>query len=91
MVPSFAWNRERSEAIQTGLAALQKSSGTDLAVALFTSVIENASDVYGAADEVLVMGVFGAGLPFRFDGVMSRKKDFLPWLGARLRDISSLH
>ncbi|HSQ94038.1 MAG TPA: DHHA2 domain-containing protein, partial [Methanoregula sp.] len=87
MVPSFAWNRERSTAIQDGLAALQKSSGTDLAVALFTSVMENASDVYCAAEETLVIKVFGAALPLRFDGVMSRKKDFLPWLGARLRDV----
>jgi manganese-dependent inorganic pyrophosphatase len=87
MVPSFAWNRERSLSIHAELAALQKSSGTDIAVALFTSVMENASDVYGAADEALVLGVFGAGLPLRFDGVMSRKKDFVPWLGARLRDI----
>jgi len=87
MVPSFAWNRERSLSIHAELAGLQKSSGTDIAVALFTSVMENASDVYGAADEVLVKEVFGAALPIRFDGVMSRKKDFLPWLGARLRDI----
>ena len=90
MVPSFAWNRERSLQIHAELAALQKRSGTDIAVALFTCVMENASDVYGAADEVLVMGLFGAGLPLRFDGVMSRKKDFLPWLGARLRDITAL-
>lgn len=90
MVPSFAWNRERSLSIHAELAALQKRSGTDIAVALFTSVMENASDVYGAADEALVLGVFGAGLPLRFDGVMSRKKDFLPWLGDRLRDISAL-
>jgi manganese-dependent inorganic pyrophosphatase len=88
MVPSFAWNRERSTAIQDGLDALQKSSGTDLAVALFTSVMENASDVYCAAEEALVIKVFGAALPLRFDGVMSRKKDFLPWLGVRLRDSS---
>lgn len=88
MVPSFAWNRERSIPIQAGLAALQKSSGTDVAVALFTSVMENASDVYCAADKEVVYGVFGAGLPLRFDGVMSRKKDFLPWLGARLREIA---
>jgi manganese-dependent inorganic pyrophosphatase len=91
MVPSFAWNRERSLSIHAELAALQKSSGTDIAVALFTSVMENASDVYSAADEALVLGVFGAGLPLRFDGVMSRKKDFLPLLGARLRDIPALY
>jgi manganese-dependent inorganic pyrophosphatase len=87
MVPSSAWDRERSDAIQSGLAELQKSSGSDLVIALFTSVMENASDIYGAADEALIWGVFGTGLPIRLDGVMSRKKDFLPWLGARLRDL----
>lgn len=85
MVPSSAWNRVQSDAIQAELAVLQKSSGTDLAIALFTSVMENASDVYGTADETLLLGVFGTGMPVRFDGVMSRKKDFLPWLGERLR------
>ena len=88
MVPSFSWNRERSAAILTELAALRAGTKTDLAIALFTSVMENASDVYGAADEALISEVFGAGLPLRFDGVMSRKKDFLPWLGDRLRELS---
>lgn len=88
MVPSFSWNREQSDAILGVLSALQTGTKTDLAIALFTSVIDNASDVYGAADESLIRGVFGsAGLPFRFDGVMSRKKDFLPWLGDRLREL----
>jgi len=85
MVPSFAWNRGQSESILAELASLQNRTKTDLAIALFTNVMENASDVYGSADEALIQGIFGTGLPVRFDGVMSRKKDFLPWLGDRLR------
>jgi manganese-dependent inorganic pyrophosphatase len=88
MVPSFAWNRERSDAILAELAVLQKRSGTDLAIALFTSVMENASDVYGTADAPLIHALFATGLPARFTGVMSRKKDFLPWLGARFRELT---
>jgi manganese-dependent inorganic pyrophosphatase len=88
MVPSFSWNRERSVAIQAELAVLQAGTKTDLAIALFTSVMDNASDVYGTAEEPLISRVFRAGLPLRFDGVMSRKKDFLPWLGDRLRELS---
>ena len=88
MVPSFAWNRERCDAILAELAALRAGTKTDLVIVLFTSVMENASDVYGAADEALISEVFGAGLPLRFEGVMSRKKDFLPWLGDRLRELS---
>lgn len=88
MVPSFAWNQERSAAIRGELTALREGTKTDLAAALFTSVMDNASDVYAAAGEPLLTGLFPNGLPARFDGVMSRKKDFLPWLGARLRDLS---
>ena len=87
MVPSFAWNRERSDTILAELAALQTSMKMDLAIALFTCVMENSSDVYGTADEALIQGVFGAGLPLRFEGMMSRKKDFIPWLGERLREL----
>jgi manganese-dependent inorganic pyrophosphatase len=86
MVPSFSWNRERSAAISHELAALQSATKSDLAVALFTNVMENASDVYAAAPGPLPGGLFPDGLPARFGGVMSRKKDFVPWLGARLRD-----
>jgi manganese-dependent inorganic pyrophosphatase len=88
MVPSFAWNRGRSPAIQEELASLRHSTRADLAIALFTSVMENASDLYGAADEPLIRALFGDGLPVRMAGVMSRKKDFLPWLGDRLRELS---
>jgi manganese-dependent inorganic pyrophosphatase len=88
MVPSFAWNRDRSASILAELASLRDGTRTDLAIALFTSVMENGSDVYGAADERLLSGVFGTGMPVRFEGVMSRKKDFLPWLGERLRCVS---
>jgi manganese-dependent inorganic pyrophosphatase len=50
--------------------------------------MENASDIHAAADETLLRTLFGTGLPARFAGVMSRKKDFLPWLGTRLRNQS---
>jgi len=85
MVPSFAWNRERGEAIQAGLARIKATSGAEMALVLCTNVPENASDLYGVADPVLVRELFGNTLPVRLEGVMSRKKDFLPWLGARLR------
>jgi len=86
MVPSFAWNRERSCDIRESLRTLRDSSRADIAVALFTCVIENASDVYWAGDEDCVRSIFSGDMPLRFGGVMSRKKDFLPWLGERLRD-----
>lgn len=87
MVPSFSWNRERSDAILGELAVLRSGTGTDLAVALFTNVMENASDIYAAGESSLLGNIFGTGMPVRFEGVMSRKKDFLPWLGDRLRGL----
>lgn len=85
MVPSFSWNRERDEKIRAELAGMRSGCGADIVLALFTSVMENASEVYGDAEPALLFALFGRDLPMRLDGVMSRKKDFLPWLGEKLR------
>ena len=85
MVPSFAWNRERDTGIHSELEKARAASGANLSLALFTNVLENASDLYGADDAALISGLFGETLPVRLPGVMSRKKDFLPWLGEKLR------
>ncbi|WP_321508013.1 putative manganese-dependent inorganic diphosphatase [uncultured Methanoregula sp.] len=85
MVPSFAWNRERDAAINRELKTVRTGSGTEIVLALFTSVMENASDLYGVAEPGLLAALFGADLPMRLDGMMSRKKDFLPFLGANLQ------
>jgi manganese-dependent inorganic pyrophosphatase len=88
MVPSFAWNTDRAGEIQAELATMKTKTGADLVLVLFTSVLDNASDCYGEADPDLLHAVFEQSLPVHLDGVMSRKKDFLPWLGARLRTLS---
>jgi manganese-dependent inorganic pyrophosphatase len=85
MVPSFSWNTDRAEHIRDELRTLQEKSGADIFLALFTSVMDNASDCYGAGDSDLLTTIFGKPLPVHLDGVMSRKKDFLPWLGEKLR------
>ncbi len=86
MVPSFAWNHEREKAIKEELARIRASSKSDMVLVLCTSVMENSSDLYGVADPSLLHNLFGQDLPLRLEGVMSRKKDFLPWLGARLQE-----
>jgi manganese-dependent inorganic pyrophosphatase len=85
MVPSFAWNHERDGAIRAELARMSATSGSDMVLVLFTDVLEKSSDLYGTADPDLLQDIFGDDLPVRLEGVMSRKLDFLPWLGARLR------
>ena len=87
MVPSFGWNRERSSLIAQELAALRQTCGADLALVLFTSVMDNASEVYGDSPADLVQGILGDTQPVLMAGMMSRKKDFVPWLGERLQDI----
>lgn len=90
MVPSFEWNRERSDAIVAGLKKCRETSGADIALALFTSVMENASDLYGDGDRQILEALYGPTLPVRLAGVMSRKKDFLPVLGEKLKKISTV-
>jgi manganese-dependent inorganic pyrophosphatase len=85
MVPAFAWNRARDNAITAALEKARVEAGATLSLALFTNVLENASDLYGAGDAALLHQLFGEPLPARLPGVMSRKKDFLPWLGEKLR------
>jgi len=85
MVPSFAWNNERDEAIRAELARIKATSGSAMFLVLFTNVLEKSSDLHGIADPDLIEDIFGEDLPIRLEGVMSRKLDFLPWLGARLR------
>lgn len=86
MVPSFAWNRERDDAIRADLAEMKLSSGADMVLVLFTNVFEKSSYLYAEADSDLLHFLFKENLPVRLEGVMSRKLDFLPWLGARLRE-----
>ena len=88
MVPSFTWNRERDDAIRQELGRIKNASGTDMALVLFTNVLEKSSELQGIADPDLMQALFGNKLPLRLSGVMSRKKDFLPWLGAKLREQS---
>jgi len=85
MVPSFSWNTGRAVEIHRELRTLQDKTGADLVLALFTSVMDNASDCYGCGNAGLLTAIFERPLPVHLDGVMSRKKDFLPWLGEKLR------
>ncbi len=87
MVPVFAWNRSRDTEIKEALETARSSVGASLSFALFTNVLENASDLYGAGDTILLHQLFDETLPARLPGVMSRKKDFLPWLGEKMKHL----
>ena len=85
MVPSFAWNEERNDAIRAEMTRMRAASGSDMVLVLFTNTGEKSSELQGIADPDLIRDTFGDKLPVRLEGVMSRKLDFIPWLGARLR------
>lgn len=90
MVPSFVWNHEREDAIHAELARMKISSGSDMVLVLFTNVLEKSSELHGVADPDLLHALFNENLPVRLEGIMSRKLDFLPWFGARLREQTRL-
>ena len=85
MVPSFAWNEERNDAIRAEMTRMRTASGMDMVLVLFTNAGEKSSELQGTADPDLIRDTFGEMLPVRLEGVMSRKLDFIPWLGVRLR------
>jgi len=88
MIPSFSWSREREEEIRAGLRNLRELRGTDLALVLFTDVLAGASELYVSGNPALSAEICGGEGPLHLEGVMSRKKDFLPWIGEKLREFS---
>jgi manganese-dependent inorganic pyrophosphatase len=88
MVPAFSWNQGRNREIQEELVKMKRTSGADLVLVLFTSVRDNSSECYGEGDPDLLRGIFEQPLPVHLECVMSRKKDFLPWIGSKLRTCS---
>jgi len=85
MVPSFRFPEREAPAIRKEVARLKDATGVDLYLALFTGILEDASLLFAAADEALLMALEMRDQPLRLPGVLSRKKDFLPLLGQMLR------
>lgn len=85
LLPSFDFVEEQKEEIEEELPLLRREEGADIAVLLCTSVIDEASLVFADGDPRLLEHLGLASQPTRMDGVMSRKKDFLPWFGRTLK------
>ncbi|HQJ88648.1 MAG TPA: putative manganese-dependent inorganic diphosphatase [Methanoregulaceae archaeon] len=89
MVPSFAFPEEHGGEIRRELGLYRASQRADLAVVLYTSVFENASLAFFAANDEAWLGRLNLdGEPLLLRDVMSRKKDFVPRLGQLLRQQS---
>jgi manganese-dependent inorganic pyrophosphatase len=88
MVPSFAFPRAHGAEILRELERLRSAGRADLAVALYTSVFENASlAFFAAADDTWLVRLGLDAQPVLLQDVMSRKKDFVPRLGQMIRQL----
>jgi len=78
----------KSDEIRRETERLRISTGSDIFVTLFTSVFENASEVFAAAtDNTILSKLEITKQPARLESVMSRKNDFLPHFGSLLKNI----
>ena len=87
MVPSFAYPRAHADEIVKELARLRVQQGIDIYLGLFTSVMENGSELFAAADSNLLSKLGLKSQPVPLVNMMSRKKDLIPWFGERLRSV----
>ncbi|HEU17581.1 MAG TPA: inorganic diphosphatase, partial [Methanolinea sp.] len=77
----------RAAEIRKNLDLLRKENGVDIYLCLFTNVIETRSALFASADNSVLTALEYDDQPVILDGVMSRKKDFLPGFGNRLRNL----
>lgn len=75
--------------IRENLSILRNQTGTDLYIVLFTDVIGQVSYLYAAGDMGILERMGYDNQPVMLPGVMSRKKDFFPVFGQKLR--AALH
>lgn len=73
--------------IQEELENLRRGNGVDLYLVLFTEIIANRSDLFAAGENAMIRSLEYTEQPVELPGVMSRKKDFLPVFGGKLRDL----
>jgi len=71
--------------IRETLAALRHTTGSDLYIIIFTDVIGQVSHLYASGENGLLERLEYEKQPVELPGVMSRKKDFFPAFGQKLR------
>ncbi|MHC1630092.1 MAG: putative manganese-dependent inorganic diphosphatase [Methanoculleaceae archaeon] len=85
MVPSYDFATDHRDGIIEELRNLRNAHGADIYIALFTNIFEGSSDLFAAADAALLSKPGLQDQPLRLEGVMSRKKDFLPRIGTMIQ------
>lgn len=87
MVPSSEFTTRHGDEIRSLIQKLRVLMEVDVFLVLITSVYENGSDLFAAADEHTLQRLQYESQPIRLEGVMSRKKDFLPQFGQMIRGL----
>ncbi len=87
MIPTFEFSHKKSEEILRISKKIKSSSGVDVFAVLLTSVFENSSELYIAADDLVISKTGAEKQPVLLEGMMSRKNDFIPWLGGILKNL----
>ncbi|MFA5003214.1 MAG: putative manganese-dependent inorganic diphosphatase [Methanolinea sp.] len=87
MTASREYAERNGEKIQGELENLRRGNGVDLYLVLFTEIIANRSDLFAAGENATLRSLEYTRQPVVLPGVMSRKKDFLPVFGGKLRDL----
>jgi len=87
MTASHEFAEQNGKEIQAELERLRRGNGVDLYLVLFTDIIANRSDLFAAGENATLRGLEYTQQPVILPGVMSRKKDFLPVFGGKLRDL----
>jgi len=87
MMASDDYLSGRYDEIARELECLRKENGMDMYLVLFTNVIANRSYLFAAGDQNRISALGYDRQPVMLEGVMSRKKDFLPVFGHYLRNL----
>jgi len=87
MVPSFEFPRVNADAIPIELNRLRMQLGVDFYLGVFTSVVENGSELFAAGDSTLITKLELRNQPVLLKNMMSRKKDIIPWFWEKLRQV----
>jgi manganese-dependent inorganic pyrophosphatase len=87
MMASDEFLESHESEIKIVLERLRKEDAADLYLVLFTNVIGNHSHLFAAGDHPVLSALGYERQPVVLTGVMSRKKDFLPPFGQKLRDL----
>lgn len=87
MVPSTEFTTRHGDEIRSLIQKLRVLMEVDIFVVLITCVYENGSDLFASGDDYTLQRLNYDDQPIRLEGVMSRKKDFLPQFGQMIRGL----